>query len=113
MACILSQNIVKDTVGYCGVCLQEEVSISNNSAAQGAGIYASSSSLTMYGSLLISFNTATGYLGGGALYLLQSVVLVPDVEAYVNIVFQANQAKSGILYMYIYIYHLGWRTEVK
>ncbi len=78
------------------VCLQEEVSISSNRAADGAGVYAKGASLTMYGTVSVSDNTATGYVGGGGMYLLQSTMLVPASEELTAIVFRANTAKSGV-----------------
>ncbi len=72
------------------------MSITSNRAADGAGIYASSASLTMHGSMEVSGNMATGYLGGGGMFLLQSMMLVPAVEQAQIMLFQANKAKSGM-----------------
>jgi predicted outer membrane repeat protein len=74
---------------------QEEVSISSNRAAEGAGLYASSASLTIHGTVSVSENTATGYFGGGGMFLLQSTMMVPATEEASALMFRANRAKSG------------------
>jgi hypothetical protein len=79
------------------VCLQEEVSISSNRAADGAGVYATGASLTMFGTVSVSDNIATGYVGGGGMNLLQSTMLVLASEELTAIMFRANKANSGVL----------------
>jgi hypothetical protein len=72
---------------------QENVHISNNKASDGAGIHVDGGLVTLRDSVSLTDNAASGYLGGGALYLKGSVLMTPNTT--VALTLQNNQGKSG------------------
>jgi hypothetical protein len=73
---------------------QEGVLIANNKASDGAGIYVDGGYTTLRDSVSLINNTASGYYGGGALFLRGSVLLVPDTN--LSLTVQKNWGNSGM-----------------
>jgi hypothetical protein len=72
---------------------QEGVQISNNKARDGAGIHVDGGYVTLRDVVSLTDNVASGYLGGGALFLNESVLMTPKTT--VSLTLQNNQGKSG------------------
>jgi hypothetical protein len=73
---------------------QAGVLISNNKASDGAGIYVDGAYTTLRDSVSLTHNTASGFYGGGALFLRRSVLLVPDTNLLLTV--QNNWGNSGM-----------------
>ncbi len=73
---------------------QERASISNNKAGDGAGIHVDGGYVTLRDSVSMTHNTASGYLGGGALFLRDSTLVLPDANLS-SVTLQNNRGKSG------------------
>jgi hypothetical protein len=72
---------------------QDFVIISHNQASDGGGIHADSAYVTLWESVTVSDNSASGYYGGGAVFLTRSVLSVPNTN--LTLTMHNNRGTSG------------------
>jgi hypothetical protein len=68
--------------------------ITRNRASNGAGIHVDGGLVTLRDSVGLTENTASGYLGGGALFLKGSILMVPDTK--LSLTLHNNQGNNGM-----------------